>query len=392
MLIVPIIPVVLYLGLSPAVTGFHRPALASAKLKHHVQHVNWKILRMTSDGDASKGDAPPTMSAKIAALKAEAAKFRAEAAELESVQAVDRAKAVEDVFRKFDINQDGEISVDELREGLNSIFGPDAALTDDRAEKLLRAFDDSGDGALQLEEFKSINEFRMKLDQLILEEKDAALESQRNATEARQAANLAQEKVKMLEELLNDSPPTTSDKVVSLIPYIFPLVDVIPYGQYLLNKELDSPLVAFVTTVYAIYQAVPFSGLFAFFVLSFLSGNMSLNRIVRFNMQQAIYLDIALFVPGLLGGLATYCIPTFLGIPLTQETIVNSSTLTFLLTSAIIIYCCGSSLAGITPDKVPFISERVEKRVPTADMFDKEGNFVGRQGPGEEEEKGRDEN
>ena len=208
MLIVPIILVVLYLGLSPAVTGFHRPALASAKLKHHVQHANWKILRMTSDGDASKGDAPPTMSAKIAALKAEAAKFRAEAAELESVQAADRAKAVEDVFRKFDINQDGEISVDELREGLNSIFGPDAALTDDRAEKLLRAFDDSGDGALQLEEFKSINEFRMKLDQLILEEKDAALESQRNATEARQAANLAQEKVKMLEELLNDSPPS----------------------------------------------------------------------------------------------------------------------------------------------------------------------------------------
>lgn len=330
------------------------------------------------------------MSAKIAALKAEAAKFRAEAAELESVQADERAKVVEEIFNKFDTNQDGEISVEELRQGLNSVFGPDAALNDDRAEKLLQAFDDSGDGALQLEEFKSINEFRMKLDQLALEEKAAALESQREASEARQASDLAQEKAKMLEELLNDSPPTASDRIVSLIPYIFPLVDSIQYGQYMLNKDLDSPLVGFVTTVYAIYQAVPFSGLFAFFVLSFLSGNMSLNRLIRFNMQQAILLDIALIIPGLLGGLATYCLPTFLGIPISQEMVVNSSTLTFLLVSSVIIYSCAFSLAGKVPDNVPFISERVEKRVPTAEMFDKEGNFVGRKGANEEDEEKKD--
>ena len=342
--------------------------------------------------DSSTGASQTPMSAKIAALKAEAAKFRAEAAELESVQAAERAKVVEEIFNKFDTNKDGEISVEELRQGLNSVFGPDVALSDERAEKLLQAFDDSGDGALQLEEFKSINEFRMKLDQLILEEKEAALESQRMASEARQASDLAQEKVKMLEELLNDSPPTVSDRIVSLIPYIFPLVDSIQYGQYMLNKDMDSPIVAFVTTLYAIYQAVPFSGLFAFFVLSFLSGNMSLNRLVRFNMQQAILLDIALIIPGLFGGLATYCLPTFFGIPISQEMIVNSSTLTFLLVSSVIIYSCAFSLAGKTPDNVPFISERVEKRVPTADMFDKEGNFVGRRGANEEKDGDGEEN
>jgi hypothetical protein len=323
------------------------------------------------------------MAAKIAGLKAEAAKFRAEAAELESVQRAERAKAIENIFRQFDTNQDGEISVEELREGLNTIFN-DKALSSKEAQKLLNAFDDSGDGALQLEEFKSINEFRMKLDELILEEKQAALESQREAMEARQAADLAQEKMQELQTLLNDSPPTVSDRVVSLIPYIFPLVDSVQYGKYMLDGNMDSPLVGFVTTMYIIYQSIPFSGLFAFFALSSLSGNMSLNRLIRFNMQQAILVDIALIIPGLVGGLATYCLPTFLNIPISKEMVTTSSTITFLAVSAVILYSCASSLAGVTPNKVPVISERVEKRVPTADMFDKEGNFVGRKKGGED--------
>ena len=338
-------------------------------------------VKMLADDDSEAQMSPMQM--KIAALKAEAARFRAEAAGMEQIQAEERAKKLEEIFKSFDTNQDGEISVDELRMGLNTMF-KDLALTDERAEKLLRAFDDSGDGALQLEEFTTIEAFRMKLDELIRDEKDAAIASEREAIEARQQADLAQEKVRALEELLNDSPPTFSDRAVSLIPYLFPLVDSIQFGQYMLNKGIDSPLVGFVTTIYAIYQAVPFSGLFAFFALSFLSGNMKLNRLIRFNMQQAILVDIALIIPGLLGGLATYILPNVLGIPISPEMIMQSSSLTFLLVSLVIIYSCASSLAGIVPDKVPIISERVEKRVPSADMFNEEGEFVGRDSQGQE--------
>ena len=366
-------------------SGAFRPAV--------IRRMRWRsshaALSMLADGEEAEAQTSP-MQMKIAALKAEAARFRAEAAGMEQVQAEERAKKLEEIFKSFDTNQDGEISVDELRVGLNTMF-KDLALTDERAEKLLRAFDDSGDGALQLEEFTTIDAFRMKLDDLVRDEKDAALASEREAVEARQQADLAQEKVRALEELLNESPPTISDRVVSLLPYLFPLVDSIQYGQYMLNKEMDSPLVGFVTTIYAIYQAVPFSGLFAFFALSFFSGNMKLNRLIRFNMQQAILVDIALIIPGLLGGLATYCLPNVLGIPISPDMVMQSSTLTFLLISLVIIYSCASSLAGVVPDKVPLISERVEKRVPTADMFNEEGEFVGRDGKGvPEEKKGED--
>ena len=362
-------------------SGAFRPAV-SRRMKWRSSHAT---LSMLVDGEEAEAQTSP-MQMKIAALKAEAARFRAEAAVMEQVQAEERAKKLEEIFKSFDTNQDGEISVEELRVGLNTVF-KDLALTDERAEKLLRAFDDSGDGALQLEEFTTIDAFRMKLDDLVRDEKDAVLASEREAVEARQQADLAQEKVRALEELLNESPPTISDRVVSLLPYLFPLVDSIQYGQYMLNKEMDSPLVGFVTTIYAIYQAVPFSGLFAFFALSFFSGNMKLNRLIRFNMQQAILVDIALIIPGLLGGLATYCLPNVLGIPISPDMVMQSSTLTFLLTSLVIIYSCASSLAGVVPDKVPLISESVEKRVPTADMFNDEGEFVGRDGKGVSKEK-----
>ena len=69
---------------------------------------------------------------------------------------------------------------------------------------------------------------------------------------------------------------------------------------------------------------------------------------------------------------------------------MQSSSLTFLLVSLVIIYSCASSLAGIVPDKVPIISERVEKRVPSADMFNEEGEFVGRDSQGTGTPRGED--
>jgi len=46
---------------------------------------------------------------------------------------------------------------------------------------------------------------------------------------------------------------------------------------------------------------------------------MGLNRLVRYNMQQAIYIDIALIIPGIIGGLATYILPNVLGVPITAD-------------------------------------------------------------------------
>jgi hypothetical protein len=35
-----------------------------------------------------------------------------------------------------------------------------------------------------------------------------------------------------------------------------------------------------------------------------------------------------------------------------------------------------SSILGITPDKIPLISQYVEDRMPSIDMFDESGRFI----------------
>ena len=103
-------------------------------------------------------------------------------------------------------------------------------------------------------------------------------------------------------------------------------------------------------------------------------------------MQQAIFLDIALFFPGLLAGL--------LGLILGGANIELPAIVTQISTDAIFVtllaalgYSAASSLFGIEPNKLPFISNAVNDRMPSVDMFDidSEGNIFAK--PREREEK-----
>jgi len=98
-------------------------------------------------------------------------------------------------------------------------------------------------------------------------------------------------------------------------------------------------------------------------------------------MQQAIFLDVALFFPGLIGGLVAL---TGLQMPLIVSQISNDAIFITLL--GVIGYCTVSSLLGIAPNKIPLISKAVEDRMPNVEMFDldTDGNIVFR--PREEEE------
>ena len=55
-----------------------------------------------------------------------------------------------------------------------------------------------------------------------------------------------------------------------------------------------------------------------------------------------------------------------------------SSDLVFAGVVAAILYSSISSLLGITPDKLPFISQAASDRMPTIDMFDDQGRFIPR--------------
>merc|ERR1712013_26551 len=154
-------------------------------------------------------------------------------------------------------------------------------------------------GYLQLEEMVSVEQFRNQLEAFSREEKQLAREKQLEAKKEEEEAERAQARM----NLLNEKEPTQSDKFLSILPYLFPLFDSIQFGRYFFIDNADNPLIAIFGLAYAAYRSIPFSGFAAFIALNTLSNNPGLNKLIRFNMQQAIFLDIALFFPGILGAI-----------------------------------------------------------------------------------------
>ncbi|KAL3940967.1 MAG: hypothetical protein SGBAC_004597 [Bacillariaceae sp.] len=292
---------------------------------------------------------------EIDRLKSMAQKLRAEAAALEAERQEELAAATEVVFRKFDTNQDGEISMEELKKGLEKSLKIE--LTDSRVEQIMKNFDVSGDGKLQLDEMVGLEKFRNKLEALAREEKLQALEAKKAAEIEAKEALVAEVRL----NLLNDKEPTTRDKLVSVLPYLFPLMDSLQFGRFLIVENADNPFVVVLALLYALYKAVPFSGFVSFLVLNVLSSNPGINRLVRFNMQQGTTLP-----------------PIFT--ELSSDVIFGSLLLA-------IAYCSISSLLGQTPNKIPLISQAAEDRMPTIDMFDDRGSFIPRDKREDDDEK-----
>ena len=317
---------------------------------------------------------------EIERLTSMAQKLRAEAALLEAERAQEMAKATERAFTKFDTNKDGEISLEELKAGLEKELKTE--LPDERVKRVMQDFDISGDGKLQLDEFVTVEKFRSKLEALAREEKEQALAATKAAQMEEEAAKLAEARL----NLLNDKEPTTKDKILSVLPYLFPLLDSLQFGRFLVVENTENPFVIALALLYALYRAVPFSGFIAFIALNTLSSNPGINRLVRFNMQQAIFIDIALFFPGLIGALFAL-IGSGSGVaipPVVSELGSDAIFISLLLTLA---YASVSSLLGITPNKLPIISQAVEDRMPSIDMFDESGRFIPREMREKDDEK-----
>lgn len=327
--------------------------------------VQSKLYSMSSLEEQSADDN------EIERLKSMAQKLRAEAAALEAERAQEYAKAVEVAFRKFDTDSDGEITFDELKAGLEKSLKME--LPEGRVKKLMMDFDTSGDGKLQPTEFVGVEQFRNRLEQLIQEEKQQARDAEAAAKKEAEIAKLAEARL----NLLNDKAPTGQDKLISVIPYLFPLLDSLQFGRFLLVENPENPFVLILALLYTVYKSIPFSGFLAFLALNVLSGNPGINRLVRFNMQQAIFLDIALFFPGLIGAVFAL-IATGAGAQLPTAFTELGSDIVFGSLLLTIAYASISSLLGITPDKIPLISKAVDDRMPTIDMFDDQGRFTPR--------------
>eukprot|EP00980_Cylindrotheca_fusiformis_P000283 scaffold66_cov115-Cylindrotheca_fusiformis.AAC.15 len=304
-------------------------------------------------------------------LRAMARQLREEASALAAEQANKVSEATKRAFAKFDLNKDGAISADELKAGLEKAFKNEIPYN--RIKKLVDKFDQNGDGKLQMNEFVSVDKLRNQLDSLIREEKAIELSESKRVQQAKESEKLKE----MLVSIINDDEPTASDKALSVAPYLLPLLDSLQFAAFFAVNHPDNVFAQAAAVAYGIYRSIPFGGFLAFFALSYFSTNPSLNKLVRFNMQQAIFLDIALFFPGILSFLYSAAASN-LPLNLPTEAIEYGSDAVVLAMLASIAYATASSLMGKTPDKLPVVSQAAKDRTITRDMFDDVGRFMGR--------------
>jgi len=207
----------------------------------------------------------------------------------------------------------------------------------------------------QMDEF-SVGQIKMKVEQMQDKARDdARAAAQAERTRAIEAAKPASER---LADLVADSPNEdagVATRAASCVPYLLPLVDGSVYGYHLLSA---APLAgAALAPFVLLLRAVPFGGLILFFVFSSQSRNPSLPLLLRYNLQQAILLDIALFFPSL-----------FSLIPIPEEVKAvaaePASDAIFLVLFACILYSWVTNLAtGKLPNKIPVIGSTSERQI-----------------------------
>ena len=147
------------------------------------------------------------------------------------------------------------------------------------------------------------------------------------------------------------------DRFFAALPYLLPLIYVLPFGQFLLRQF---PFLAIIylplQPLLQLYSVFPFAGIIIFFVL-FLGvvRNERINHFIRFNTMQAILLDILLVLCGLL----LQIILRGLGVNLLTESLYN---VVFLATLIACFYSMIQSALGRYAE-IPTISEAVHSQV-----------------------------
>lgn len=152
-------------------------------------------------------------------------------------------------------------------------------------------------------------------------------------------------------------PPTPelAERAVATAAYLLPALDGFEYGGALYRAipvlgdaaELFAPIS---TT----FQMVPFSSLLAFLALSFVASSSSPvrpSRFVRFNIQQALFLDMLLLLPFLFPEAQNWILHVAGPDPLTF-----CRNFMFYLAASVIGYAAVSNVRGELPDKVPVLS------------------------------------
>mmetsp|Transcript_20176 Transcript_20176/g.47029 ORF Transcript_20176/g.47029 Transcript_20176/m.47029 type:complete len:458 (+) Transcript_20176:99-1472(+) len=308
----------------------------------------------------AKGEANVDVDAEIAKLQEEAQKLRDEIAKVEEARTEKQRKETERLFREFDADGSGALDVDEIRKGLKEFDGTD--IDQERAYKVLKACDLNKNGVLELDEF-DVEKLKVALEKVRAAEEEERRESQaaarREEDEKKAMEIIEAAKVEYAKGLPGNQDTSIPVRLGSVLAYFLPVLDstrfLLPVAALVPSL---APLGAFMFSLVKTVQIIPFGELLIFIAMQLVSDNPELPAQLRFNLKQAIALDIALFLPNIITFLAGFAVGNQGQLsPEVQAAIGVSVLIPVVL---ILAYCTVFNLLGMLPRGIPGLSQLAE--------------------------------
>lgn len=299
---------------------------------------------------------------EVAQMEREAARLRADVAALEALRAEQQLQERRRWFSAFDEDRSGGIDAEELRRGMRELAGTELGRV--AAARLLRAGGAGEDGLLRFPDF-DLQRLKAAFAEMAAAEREEEQARSRAEREAAQRRRAVQE----LEEHLSQLPPANEDRGLAtragcLFAYALPLVDGLRLGTTLLSQVPELQFFATVPTVPAevLGGAAPVMHLLLFIAMQVLADDTKLPLLLRFNLRQAVLLDVALGFIGLVQGVTAVLVQGAL------PPLVTNAAFVFLVLC--VAYAWASSAVGGLPTGIPGISEYATRTmVPTRPSF-----------------------
>jgi len=320
-------------------------------------------ITMCAEGDAEADPllAEAKAAAEAAKLQLEAAKLRAEADELRRATAMAQRK--ERAVRILGSEEVMGIGLPELMARLQE---EGTELSGEEGLALAQAMGQEEPYFFRLDDLAS-EAFDKKLSEIQAEKLKArqAAEAAKREEERRAAANAASSSASpasQADEVVNDDR-SLGPRLGGSLAYILPLTEAFKFMLPLVQQF--PPLgVIFgpITLLTVLLNTIPFIPLILFVTYIICAQVKDIPRLIRFNLEQAVLIDMALTLPSF--------ILSSLEFSGNVEVASILGGLTFALTFGISVYAVLCNLDGKDPDGVPFISNITKNVVDRGTFFD----------------------
>mmetsp|Transcript_32147 Transcript_32147/g.44574 ORF Transcript_32147/g.44574 Transcript_32147/m.44574 type:complete len:246 (+) Transcript_32147:138-875(+) len=155
--------------------------------------------------------------------------------------------------------------------------------------------------------------------------------------------------------------PTSTDRVISCLPYLLPICSSVRYGRFLYPQfpALSQLFLSVLQPLLHVMYSVPFGATIVFFAiyLGIVKNQTRFSRFVRFAALQALLLDIILILPALVEQAIR---PPSYGWGFTVYSGIHS--MVWLATMGLVIFIVYKNILGQKPN-VPFIGEAVDQQL-----------------------------